>query len=93
MTARMEMTCNGFAEDEETGDAGDAGAAVEEDEECGSAMLGYLEARQKWMALRKARGFREPSDQGHAKNNPASIVERCPQGIRMATATASPDPR
>ena len=59
--------CNGFAEDEETGDAGDAGEAVEEDEECGSAMLGYLEARQKWMALRKARGFREPSDQGHAK--------------------------
>ena len=55
----------GFAEDEETeGAEGNGGELAEEDEDYDSAMLGYLEARQKLMALRKARGFKEPSDQG-----------------------------
>ena len=33
-----------------------------EEDEYGSAMLGYLEARKKLMSLRKSRGFKEPQD-------------------------------
>ncbi|CAE7782803.1 unnamed protein product, partial [Symbiodinium pilosum] len=53
----------GFAEDEETDEGDDEGDLGEPDEEYDTAMLGYLEARQKLLALRKSRGFKEPDGQ------------------------------
>ena len=59
----------GYAEDDEAESPEDDPEELEEaDEEYDSAMLGYLDARKKLMALRKARGFKEPADSGsHGK--------------------------
>ncbi|CAE7867435.1 hypothetical protein AK812_SmicGene12586 [Symbiodinium microadriaticum] len=63
----------GYAdEDVESEDGGEDDAVDEEpDEELDAAMLGYLEARRKLLAAKKARGFKEPAE-GHAGHKETS---------------------
>ena len=66
----------GFAEGGETEDDDDENDLEEGDEDYDTAMLGYLEARQKLLALRKARGFKEPGDQATSHKNSGSGKSR-----------------
>ena len=80
----------GYAEDEETEGEDDGGDILEEDQDYDSAMLGYLEARQKLMALRKARGFKEPSDQGPEKKHGTFHRGKTPSGHREGYRDGKP---